>query len=143
MRFLIGLGFADKKKIDVRTHLTYRDVLIRRLRNKLGGDYADAVLMRVLISGKKDGASRTLAYEMIELFDESSGLTAIQRTTSIPTATVACLVGSGRLAGGGAAPAENVVDGDSFCQLLEERGLKITTRWFDGVVPVESQELVA
>lgn len=141
MRFLIGLGFAEKKKIDVRTHLTYRDVLTRRLRSKLGGDYEDAVLMRVLIKGRKDGARRTLVYEMIERYDEETGLTAIQRTTSIPTATVACMIGSGKISGGGAAPVENVVEGDAFCALLAQRGLNITTRWFDDHVPIGSADL--
>lgn len=142
MRFLIGLGFADKKKIDVRTHLTFRDVLIRRLRNKLGGTYEDAVLMRVLIKGHKDGDARTLVYEMMELFDEKSGLTAIQRTTSIPTATVACMIGSGNIPGGGAVPSEMVVDGNEFCQHLNARGLNITTRWLDGHISIGSPDLV-
>ena len=51
MRFLIGLGFAERQKIDVRTHLTYRDVLMRRMRRRMGGEHEDAVLMRVLIKG--------------------------------------------------------------------------------------------
>ena len=114
MRFLIGLGFADLQKIDVGTHLTYRDVLIRRMKRRLGGEHEDAVLMRVLVKGKQKKAVKTLVYEMIELYDQKSQMTAIQRTTSIPAATVACMVGSGAIPGGGAAPAENVVPADAF-----------------------------
>ncbi len=141
MRFLLGLGFAEERKIDVRTHLTYRDVLIRRMRRRLGGEYEDAVLVRVLIKGRVEGHSRTLVYEMAELFSEDKKMTAIQRTTSIPAATVACLIGSGQIELGGAEPAENVVPAEPFLETLRERGLAITKKWFDQDVPVTSPDL--
>ncbi|MFK7848371.1 MAG: saccharopine dehydrogenase C-terminal domain-containing protein [Rhodothermales bacterium] len=142
MRFLIGLGFAERQKIDVRTHLTYRDVLERRMRRRLGGEYEDAVLMRVVIKGRQGDQTRTLAYEMIELSDPDKKLSAIQRTTSIPAATVACMIGSGKIEGGGATTAENIIPGDDFCQLLSSRGLNISTTWYDGYVPVTSDEMI-
>ena len=142
MRFLIGLGFADRQKIDVRTHLTYRDVLERRMRKRLGGDYEDAVLMRVLIKGRQHDQTKTLVYEMIELGDPDKKLSAIQRTSSIPAATVACILGSGQISGGGSTPAENLIPGEEFCRLLGERGLNISTRWHDGHIPVTSSDLV-
>lgn len=142
MRFLLGLGFGERQKIDVRTHLTYRDVLERRMRKRLGGEYEDAVLMRVLIKGRQGDAIRTLVYEMIELGDAQNNLSAIQRTTSIPAATVACMIGSGQIAGGGAATAENIIPGEEFCQLLGARGLNISTAWYDGHVPVVSNAMV-
>ena len=141
MRFLIGLGFADLQKIDVRTHLTYRDVLIRRMKRRLGGVHEDAVLMRVLVKGQKEGVDKTLVYEMIELYDQKRDMTAIQRTTSIPAATVACLVGSGAIEGGGAAPAENVLPTEAFLQTIADRGLTISKKWYDERIPVISEDL--
>ena len=142
MQFVIGLGFAENRKIDVKTHLTYRDVLIRRMRSRLGGAYEDAVLLRVLIKGRQAGAERTLIYEMVERHQESTGLTAIQRATGIPTATVACLLSAGRLDGGGAAPADKIVPAGEFLERLNERGLVISTRWMEGYVPVTSPDLL-
>ena len=141
MRFVIGLGFADRQKIDVKTHLTYRDILARRLRSRLGGTYEDAVLLRVLIKGRQNNAEKTLVYEMIEEYDHENKLSAIQRATSIPTATVACLLGAGRMQGGGAAAAENIVPIDDFLHILKARGLSISTRWLEGYVPVTSNSL--
>ena len=141
MRFLIGLGFAETQKIDVRTHLTYRDVLIRRMRRRLKEEHADAVLMRVLIKGRVGKETKTLVYEMIELYDEGKQMSAIQRATSIPAATVACMIGSGAINGGGAAPAENVVSAEDFLATLEERGLKIKKTWYDEHIPVTSKAL--
>lgn len=140
MRFLLGLGFGEKRNIDVRTHLTYRDVLTRRLRQRLGGEHEDAVLLRVLIKGTQEGRPRTLVYEMVEKYDPVQRITAMMRCTSIPTATVAFLIAAGRVPGGGAAPPERIVPKEEFCSILEERGLHIATHWHEGHVEVASPD---
>ena len=78
---------------------------------------------------------------MIELYDEKNQMTAIQRATSIPAATVACMIGSGAIQGGGAVPAENVVLAEEFIKTLEDRGLTIKKSWYDNHIPVTSKEL--
>lgn len=132
MQFLLALGFADRRKIDPRTHLTYRDILVRRLQQHLGGSYEDAVLLRVLVKGVKDGVQKTLVYQMIDTYDEKHGMTAMKRCTSIPAAVVARMLASGRIEGGGAAPPERIIPCEEYMALLEERGLKIETSWYDG-----------
>ena len=136
MRFLLALGFGEKRKIDVRTHLTYRDVLLRRLRQRLGGEHKDAVLLRVLVQGKQNGQERSLVYEMIERYDEAAGVTAIKRCTSIPTATVAVFIASQHVPGGGAAPPEDILPREAYLQAIAEQGLTINTYWYDGYVDV-------
>jgi saccharopine dehydrogenase-like NADP-dependent oxidoreductase len=138
MRFLLGLGFGEDRSIDVRTHLTYRDVLVRRMRQRLGGDYEDAVLLRVLVQGQKDGRTRTLVYEMAERYDEKHQRTAMARCTAVPTAAVAALLADGTLTGGGAAPPEKAVPLDAYCDLVEARGLQIEERWYDGRASIEA-----
>jgi lysine 6-dehydrogenase len=140
MRFLIGLGFAEDRSIDVRTHLTYRDVLVRRLRQRLGGAYEDAVLLRVLIQGRQGKKKRSLVYEMIDRYDAALGMAAMKRCTSIPTAAVAYLIASKRVPGGGAAPPENVIPKDDYLEMLAQRGLHITTTWHDGYVDVTNPD---
>jgi len=114
MRFVIGLGFGRERKIDVRTHLTYRDVLVRRMRDRLGGKHADAVLMRVLIQGRKNNEPKTLVFEMIERYNEDTDFTAMMRCTSIPTVAVVCLIAQNQVPGGGAAVPENVVPREQY-----------------------------
>ncbi|MFB6230446.1 MAG: saccharopine dehydrogenase family protein [Salinibacter sp.] len=126
MRFVIGLGLAEERKIGVRTHLTYRDILVRRLREHLGGDYEDAVLMRVLLKGEQDGQSTTLVYEMIEQYDESAQQTATQRCTAIPTVVAALsLAREEAVSSGGADVPENVIPRDRFLEKVIDRGLSI------------------
>ncbi|HEX7072021.1 MAG TPA: saccharopine dehydrogenase C-terminal domain-containing protein [Rhodothermales bacterium] len=132
MRFLLALGFGDDRKIDPRTHLTYRDVLVRRLQQHLGGTYEDAVLLRVLVKGTREGQQKTVVYQMIDTYDAESGTTAMRRCTSIPAAIVAVMLAEGKVEGGGAAPPERIVPADEFFRRLAECGLKIEQWWYDG-----------
>lgn len=132
MRFVMGLGFGRSQKIDVRTHLTYRDVLVRRMRDRLGGPHADAVLMRVLIRGEKDGTAKTLVFEMVEQYDKASEFTAMMRCTSVPTVAIVRLIAQGHMPGGGAAVPEHVVPREQYYEALADRGLNVSMEWYDG-----------
>lgn len=133
MRFLIGLGLADDRKIGVQTHLTYRDVLVRQMRKRLGGDYEDAVLLRVLLRGEEDGRPTTLVYEMVERYDEATQQTAMKRCTAIPTVVAALfLAREEAVSSGGAGVAENVLPRDRFLEKVAERGLNIRKERHDG-----------
>ena len=135
MRFLLDLGLADRTTLDVRTHLSYRDVLVRRLRQRLGGAYHDAVVVRVEIEGTAggDGAAPgeggTLVYEMVDRYDEASGLSAMQRCTGFPAAAAAVLLADRRVPGGGVGAAEHVLPFEPFFAMLAERGLEVAERW--------------
>lgn len=135
MRFLLDLGLADRTTLDVRTHLTYRDVLVRRMRQRLGGAYHDAVVVRVEIegtagsTGDAPGAAGTLVYEIVDRFDEASGLSAMQRCTGFPAAAAAVLLGTRAVPGGGLGAAEQVLPAEPFFGMLAERGICVSERW--------------
>lgn len=133
MRFVIGLGLAEERKIGVRTHLTYRDLLVRRMRKRLGGDYEDAVLMRVLLRGEQDGRPTTLVYEMVERYDPATQQTAMMRCTAVPTVVAALfLAREGTVSGGGADVPEQVIPRDQFLEGVADRGLNIQSERHDG-----------
>lgn len=129
-RFLLDLGLAERQSLDVRTHLTYRDILVRRLRQRLGGAYEDAVLVRVEAEGETaEGEMKRLVYELVDRFDEAAGLSAMQRCTAFPAAAVACLLASRQIAGGGVAAPEQVVPFEPFFDALAARGITVSERW--------------
>ena len=136
MRFLLGLGLADEQSIDVRTHLTFRDVLVRRMQKRLAGEHEDVVLLRVSVHGTVGGVERTLTYEMVELYDRVSTLTAMKRCTSIPASVIAIQLASGRIEGGGATPPEMIVPKLPFLEEVRSFGLSISETWHDGHMPV-------
>lgn len=130
MRFIMGLGLGEDRKIGVRTHLTYRDILVRRMRDRLGGDYEDAVLLRVLVRGERDGQPATIVYEMIERYNETTRQTAMMRCTAVPTVVAALLLArEDAVSGGGAGAPENVLPRDQFLDEVAERGLAIRSEW--------------
>ncbi|HYE97216.1 MAG TPA: saccharopine dehydrogenase C-terminal domain-containing protein [Rubricoccaceae bacterium] len=129
MRFLLDLGLAERTALDVRTHLTYRDVLVRRMRQRLGGEYRDAVIARVEIEGEREGAQQRLVYELVEHFDEASGISAMRRCTAFPAAAIAVLLATKQVPGGGVAPPEQVVPPGPFFEALAARGIHVRERW--------------
>lgn len=141
MRFLIGLGLAEDRKIGVRTHLTYRDILVRRMRKRLGGDHEDAVLMRVLLRGEQNGDATTLVYEMVERFDGTFRETAMNRCAAIPSVVAAVLLASEQSpSGGGADVLENVLPRDRFLEDVADRGLNIRMERHEGFRDVTAKE---
>lgn len=132
MRFVIGLGLGEDRKIGVRTHLTYRDILVRRMRERLGGDYEDAVLLRVVVQGEKEGGPATVVYEMVERYNEATHQTAMMRCTAIPTVVSALLLAREEsVSGGGADVPENVLPRDQFLDEVAERGLDIDHEFYE------------
>jgi saccharopine dehydrogenase-like NADP-dependent oxidoreductase len=132
MRAVLALGFGEDRSVDVRTHLTYRDLLTRRLRQHLGGEYRDAVIVRIVLEGTRDGETHRLTYELVDHHDEATGFSAMQRCTGYPAAAIATLLASDAVAGGGAAPPEHVIPAAPLLRELIERGLRIRERWNDG-----------
>ncbi|MEL6614464.1 MAG: saccharopine dehydrogenase C-terminal domain-containing protein [Bacteroidota bacterium] len=130
MRFLLDLGLADPTVLDVRTHLTYRDVLVRRLRQRLGGAYEDAVVVHVEAEAHPDGDApgETRTFRLVDRFDDASGLTAMQRCTAFPAASVAYALASGHAPGGGHESFEAVLSAETLLSDLAERGIEIETR---------------
>ncbi|CAN5546511.1 saccharopine dehydrogenase C-terminal domain-containing protein [soil metagenome] len=141
--FLTALGLAERKSIDVRTHLTYRDVLARRLQSRLGGEYADTVLLRVQLEGIKDGREQTLTYEMVERYDENTRLSAMRRCTAFPTAAIAVMLASRQIPGGGAAPPERVIPSDPLLEDLRSRGMRIQSEWHEGWLSTRAEAVAA
>ena len=129
MRFVLDLGLADKTSLDVRTHLTYRDVLVRRLRQRLGGAYDDAVLLRIDADGVRDGEAGTLTYEMTDRCRPETGLTAMQRCTGFPASTAAVLLAGRALQGGGVGAADRVLPVEPFLERLAARGIRPDRHW--------------
>ncbi len=135
MQFLLGLGFGESRSIDVRTHLTYRDLLVRRMRQRLAPSGPDVVLARVVIQGTIDGRDRTLVFGIQEAADPASGDSAMKRCTAVPAAAVARLLASGAVPGAGAAPPETILPGGAFLETVRSRGIHVREHWLDGHVP--------
>jgi lysine 6-dehydrogenase len=93
------------------------------------GDEKDATLLRIRVSGKKDGESITHAFEMADRFDTERQFTSMGKTTSFPASIGAQMIMSGQIEKRGVVFPENVFDDalfGSFMAGLASRGVTIS-----------------
>ena len=123
---LLKLGLMDSKEIDVDgTNVTPRRVLEKCLENNLPPSGKDATLIRTTVEGWKGTEARIVEYEIVDLFDEATGLTSMMRTTSFPAAVTALMMADGRITERGVLTPERCIPPDLFIEALRARGIDI------------------
>ncbi|MDN3427768.1 saccharopine dehydrogenase C-terminal domain-containing protein [Microbacterium sp. APC 3898] len=127
-KLLVDLGFTDRKKtveVDGR-EVNLRAVLKAVLEPITAlGDKQDAVVLRVLVSGVKEGEEITYEYNMVTVKDPKTGVTAMARATAYTISVVAQMIGKGIIDKRGAYPPEMIVPGDAYIEEMAKRGVNI------------------
>jgi lysine 6-dehydrogenase len=127
-KLLMDLGLASSEEIEVDgTRIRPRRVLGEMLLRHLPADEPDVVLIRVEFRGRMEATERRLRYDIIDRFDESTGLSAMMRTTAFPASIIAQMMARGDIKEKGAIPQELSVPPAAFIQELSKRNIKITT----------------
>ncbi len=127
MKAMRDIGLMDLEPIDVKgTQVVPRDAFIAAvspaLRNPEGNDL---VAMRVVVTGQRDGAPRTVTYQMVDYYNNDTGVTAMMRTTGYSLAATARLQARGVVASGVHTPSE-CIPVDAYIQALADCGITIT-----------------
>ncbi|PAV28095.1 saccharopine dehydrogenase [Virgibacillus profundi] len=133
-------GHAEKFKLLVDLNLTKmdyevevngqminpREVLLKVLDPVVDlGEKDDAVLLRVIVSGKKDGVPATYEYEMTTYKDRKTNVTAMARATANTISVVAQMIGNGTITKKGVYPPEKIVYGETYIKEMAKRGVNI------------------
>ncbi|MBY7142718.1 saccharopine dehydrogenase NADP-binding domain-containing protein [Virgibacillus sp. NKC19-3] len=133
-------GHAEKFKLLVDLNLTRMDyevdvngakinprqVLLKVLDPVVElGEKDDAVLLRVIVSGEKEGAPAVYEYEMTTYKDRNTHVTAMARATANTISVVAQMIGNGTISKKGVYPPERIVPGETYIQEMEKRGVTI------------------
>lgn len=133
-------GHAEKFKLLVDLNLTRRDyevevdgvkvnprkVLLKTLDPIVDlGDKDDVVLLRVVVTGEKDGEERTYEYELVTTKDRKNNVTAMARATANTISVVAQLIGRGTITKRGVLPPEQIVPGDTYIEEMAKRDVVI------------------
>ena len=87
----------------------------------------DLVVIRVRATGLKAGEPAEAIVDLMDFYDETTGFTAMERTTGWDGAIVAEMMARGQTPRG-AAPVEVAVPPDLFVEELARRGIKIETK---------------
>ncbi|MDI1241183.1 MAG: saccharopine dehydrogenase C-terminal domain-containing protein [bacterium] len=123
---MIDLGLCSSEEIVVDfQNVKPRKVLGDLLQKHLPADGPDYVLVRLEFKG--DG--KTLTYDIVDKLDESTGLSAMMRTTAFPASIIAQMMARGEVSTRGATPQEIAIDPDKFVAELERRNINIAKSW--------------
>jgi lysine 6-dehydrogenase len=119
---MIDLGLCSSEAIDVDgTKVKPRRVLGELLVKNLPHDEPDAVLVRLEFAGE----GRRLRYDIIDLFDPQTGLSAMMRTTAFPASIVALMMARGQTTSRGALPQEKCIPPEAFMEELAARRINV------------------
>ena len=125
-RLLIDLGFAGAEPIVAGASIrTAREFFEEMLRRRLPSNGPDVVLMRVTIRGMMENRRQTLAYEMIDHYDERLKMTSMMRTTAFPTSIIAQMLSNGTIKTRGVLPPEQCVPLDPLLSELRKRNITV------------------
>lgn len=127
-QLLVDLGLLSRNKvvmIDGRP-VKIRDVMRELLSPQLRlGDKSDVVLLRVIVSGIKNGNPVTYEYDLITEKDQTVNETAMARATANTISVVAQMIGNGMITKRGVHPPEQIVPGELYIQEMKKRGVVI------------------
>ena len=126
-KMLIDLGLAASEEVEVDgLRVRPRRVLGEMLQRHLPADEPDVVLIRLAFRGRIAGKDERLRYDIIDRFDERTGLSAMMRTTAFPASIIAQMLARNEtIAGHGAIPQERCIPADKFVAALAARNVHI------------------
>jgi lysine 6-dehydrogenase len=126
---MIDLGLCSSEKITVDgASVAPRRLLGDLLVRHLPADEPDVVLVRVEFAG----GGRRLRYDIIDSYDEATGLSAMMRTTAFPASIVALMMARGQTTQKGALPQERCIPPELFMQELARRNIFVHVTRHEG-----------
>ncbi|HEX7091248.1 MAG TPA: saccharopine dehydrogenase C-terminal domain-containing protein [Longimicrobiales bacterium] len=130
MRAIRDLGLLSLEPVEVRgEEVVPRSVFIAcaepRLRRPEG---RDLVALRVEVEGEKDGRPRRIVYDLLDYYDEATGISAMERTTGYSLAITGIMQVDRRITERGVCTPDHCVPADEYIQELERRGVRIHRR---------------
>jgi lysine 6-dehydrogenase len=123
---MIDLGLCSSDAISVDgSDIKPRRVFGELLQKHLPADGPDYVLVRLDFAGRSNGESKSLRYDIVDKLDESTGLSAMMRTTAFPASIIAQMMAGRDVLVRGATPQEKAIDPEKFVAELDRRNIKI------------------
>ncbi len=126
VKTMADLGFFDlEPRLAGGVKVVPRELAVELLSERLSFGEPDLVLLRLIAVGKAGRVRREVCYQMIDRYDEATGLSAMMRTTGFPIAEIAFMLASGEITERGALPQERCVPPDHLLAGLRRLGLAI------------------
>ncbi|MFK9094298.1 saccharopine dehydrogenase family protein [Bacillus salipaludis] len=122
MGTLAELGFLDDKPLEIDGHyITPRAFAEKVLSPKLqGSSKEDITVVRVEVSGIKNGNPTKYTWEMVDLYDHERNITSMAKTTALPAMLLANWIAQRKINAVGIVPIEKVIINEYFDPFVEE-----------------------
>jgi lysine 6-dehydrogenase len=132
MEAIRDLGLLDLEKIDVKgQQVSPRDVAVAAMGPHLKKPRGkDLVALRVIVEGERAGAAVTHEWELVDRFDETHDITAMERCTGYSLSITGQLQAEGAAGAPGVHTPDEAMPGERYIAELAKRGVVITERTF-------------
>ncbi len=133
IELLKTLGYLDKSPLSLNgSSVAPADVTAKLFRERLKGDSKDMVVLKVIAKGRSSLDNVEIEYVMVDKYDESTGFSAVARTTAFVASGILKLITEGAIPGPGVVPPEIIGMDESLFSSIAEwlswRGIKIVER---------------
>ena len=128
MRPIRDLGLLDLKPVAVKgTKVVPRDAFIATVSPRLTKpDAPDLVALRVEVTGRSGrGGGRRVAWQLLDYYDEATGISAMMRTTGYSLAITGLMQADGRISAAGTHTPDEAVPFRAYVDELKRRGVEI------------------
>ena len=123
---MIDLGLCSSTPLRVDgAQIPPRRLFGELLMKNLPADEPDLVLIRVEVVGTKGAKRNALRYDIVDRYDDKTGLSAMMRTTAFPASIVAQMMAGGQTTAKGALPQERCIPIQPFVDELARRDIRI------------------
>ncbi|HET9455361.1 MAG TPA: saccharopine dehydrogenase C-terminal domain-containing protein [Gemmatimonadaceae bacterium] len=127
MENIRDLGLLDLEPVEVKgMKVVPRDVFIAtvgpRLRKPNG---RDLVALRVTVEGRKGGKAKKLGWELLDYYDEKTGISAMERTTGFSLAITGLMQARQQVQGAGVLTPDEAMPPELYIGELAKRGINI------------------
>ncbi|MDQ8153729.1 MAG: saccharopine dehydrogenase C-terminal domain-containing protein [Gemmatimonadota bacterium] len=127
MEAIRELGLLELEPVDVKgVKVRPRDVAVAAMGPRLrkpGG--RDLVALRVIVQGTSGGRPVTHSFELVDRFDEATGITAMMRTTGFSLAITGLMQARGLVSPPGVHTSDECMPGEAYVAELAKRGIAI------------------
>jgi lysine 6-dehydrogenase len=127
MKTIREMGLFDLEPVDVKgTKVVPRDLFISTVGPKLTmPDSHDLLALRVIVSGTKDGASARRRFDLVDLYDEEHGVSAMMRTTGYSLSITGQMQARGQVTPPGVWTPDECMPAAAYIMELRARGIDI------------------
>ena len=127
MESIRALGLLDLEPVDVKgTKVVPRDVFIAVVGPHLQKPKGhDLVALRVVVTGTKGGKPATKTFELVDLYDEAHGVSAMMRTTGYSLSITGLMQVRGQVKPTGVHTPDECVPAEQYIAELRKRRIEI------------------